>query len=89
MLYVIMATLRPGVAVDDVQRALRGSVNSWYRIASNIWIVSSEHDADALYQLVDPLVRPSGRLFVSRLDTSDSQGLMIPTFWTWLQRHNP
>lgn len=88
MLFVVMAVVRPGVTIEDVQRAFVSPVLSWYRIAPNVWIVSSWGDANNLHSQLESLIRPSGNLFISKLDLSSSQeGWMDKRFWDWLRDH--
>lgn len=85
MFYVIMAVVRAGVTIDDVQRAFTLPVMAWYRIAPNVWIVNTySGNATDLCRLVEPLVKPTGNVFVSRLETSDKQGWMDKKFWEWV-----
>lgn len=82
--YVVMAIVRPGVSIEDVQRAFRPPVQGWYRIAPNVWIVRSSGDAKLLFRQLESLIRPTGNLFISPLDISERQGWMDQKFWSWL-----
>lgn len=87
MFYVVMATVKPGVTIEDVQTALEPAM-SWYRIAPNVWIINTFESASTWQTRLKDLVSPTGRLFISRLDTSDRQGWMDKKFWDWLRSHN-
>ena len=81
MFYIVMATVNPGITIDDVQRALAGM--QWYRIAPNVWVVYSWMRADDLFNRLHYLTNPGGSLLISRLDWTDRQGFMPPAFWNW------
>lgn len=83
--YIVVATLRPGVAAEDVQRVFTWPVASWYRIASNVWIVSLIDDVAILAAMLSPLVIPNGKLFLTKVDLAEKHGLMEQNFWTWLE----
>lgn len=85
--HIIMATLNPGVTIKDFQAHLGGYVSSYYRIAPNVWVVVGFLDAATLAAVLNPLISPGGNLFVTRIDPTDNQGMMMPAFWIWLQKH--
>lgn len=88
MFYLVMAIVRTGVTIEDIQRAFASPVISWYRIAPNVWIVSSWGDASTIYEQLESLIKPGGNLFVSKLDVSDRQGWMDKRFWTWMREQS-
>jgi hypothetical protein len=87
LFHIVMATVNPGITIEDVQRIIRPGVVSYYRIAPNVWVVSSyENSASTLYERVKTLAIPNGRLFIGRLDMDDRQGWMDKPFWEWVRQ---
>ena len=60
---------------------------SWYRFTENNWVLYTTSDADKLYARLVPLVRPTGSLFISKLDMSEQQGWVSKKFWAWVEKH--
>jgi hypothetical protein len=90
-LYVVVLNVNPGITIADVQshlngsRNVNGSPNSYYRIANNVWIVEDELGEIYLYKLLEHFARPSGTLFISRLNARENRGFMVQDFWDWLK----
>lgn len=95
MLYLVMAVVKPGITIEDVQRQLNiamgaAIVSTWYRIAPNVWVVKAPAwtGAEDIRMQLKGLVEPSGRLMITRIDPSEKAGWMDQAFWTWLKTHS-
>lgn len=86
MLYVVMATVTPGITVKDVQDALGPVTNSYYRIAPNVWLIHSSIGARGVSEHIQPLCVPGGAVFVSRLDINDRWGYLGKQVWDWITK---
>lgn len=87
MFYVVMATVAPGITINDVQALLSGLSVSFYRLAPNVWILYTYSSARAISDVLQPLCNPGGQLFVSRLDLQDRWGWMNQQVWNWINQH--
>lgn len=87
MLYQVTATLNPGVGINDVQNALQlaPGYRSYYRLTNNTWIVSfSQGSGTSIYNALQHLSVPSGRLFICSLSNLQPLGWMDQEFWAWM-----
>ena len=80
---IAMVNVNPGLGVQDVQNVLQGMV-AWYRIAPNLWVLHTNEGPTIWSARLQPLVTPSGSLFISKLDPNGRQGLMQKAFWDWV-----
>jgi hypothetical protein len=82
--YVHIAT-KPDITYAQVE-AKMSLAKDWYRFDEKSWIVyTTLSSAQKLYERLEPLVKPEGRIFVCRLNTKERQGWMGSDFWTWLK----
>lgn len=91
-LYVVVVNVNPGLTVADVQSYMKGgTTNSFYRIANNVWIVDVDEalGEEYLFGMLNHLVKPSGTLFISRINARERKGFMSTKFWEWLKKRAP
>jgi hypothetical protein len=87
MLYMVTATLNPGVGVQRFQTVLNAA-HSWYRLNANLWIICSPHEGTTEWtQRLSTYTRPSGQLFISSVNRVGYQGWMSHDFWEWFNAH--
>ena len=86
MIYLVTATLNPGVALETFQASLNVA-HGWYRFAPYAWAICTQEGSVAWTQRLQPFVRPRGIIFVCRLDAADRFGWMSNDFWHWLDEH--
>lgn len=88
-LYVVVLNVNPGLTVADVQSYMKGgATNSYYRIANNVWIVDADEDLGEryLFGLLSHLAKPSGTLFICRINARERKGFMSSKFWEWFKK---
>lgn len=83
--YHIYIKRKAGSTLEAVE-AKMNLATDWYRYGTNIYIVYTTSDANKWYGRLEPLVKPDGRVFICKLDTTSRQGWMHKDFWTWLKQ---
>lgn len=86
MLYLVAATLNPGVHLDEVQGLLNHG-HSWFRFSATSWVVCTNEVALVWSNRLAPVVRPHGTVLICRLDVTDRFGWMTQEFWGWFDQH--
>jgi hypothetical protein len=87
MLYVVAMTLNPGVGMKRVQDAMN-LAHSWYRFGVSSWVLCTHESAATWSNRLSQFARPSGTMFIARLDPQEYQGWMTEEFWQWLRLHS-
>jgi hypothetical protein len=75
---------RADVTRAEVEKKLSLAVD-WFRYDSKIYVVYTTSNVDKWQERLIDLVKPSGHLFICRLDIKVRQGWMPKKFWTWLR----
>ena len=86
--YIIYIKRLPSVTFEQVKAKMNHALD-WYRVDETVWIVYSTSDPEKWHARLAPLVKETGRLFISKLDVTSRQGWMNKDFWSWLRREKP
>lgn len=81
----IYITQKAGVTRDEVEKKL-GLALDWFRYDNKVYVVYTTSDVDKWQERLIDLVKPSGHLFICRLDIKVRQRWMTKQFWNWLQK---
>jgi hypothetical protein len=74
---------KSGVTRAQVEEKLNLAVD-WYRYHPRCYVVFTTSEATKWQKRLLPLVETEGRLFICELNPTNYQGLMDPSFWSWL-----
>lgn len=83
--YCIHITRNGSATFDEIKQKMDSAVD-WYRVSESFWIVYTTSDTEKWFARLAPFVKPSGSLFICKLDVSTKQGWMNADFWSWLRR---
>ena len=83
--YMIHIERNPENSAEEVKEKMDLAVD-WYRMNSGLWFLYSTSSVDKWYERLAPLCKPTGNLFICKLDTEERQGWMSKDFWAWLKR---
>jgi len=81
----IYITQKAGVTRDEVEKKLSLALD-WFRYDNKVYVVYTTSDVDKWQERLIDFIKPSGHLFICRLDIKARQGWMTKTFWNWLQK---
>jgi len=79
--------LRPkfGITPKQVEDKMNLSLD-WFCYDTNNWVVYSISDANKLFARFQPLVEPTGSVFICELNLQNRNGWMPKALWTWLKK---
>lgn len=84
--YIVILVPRLGISIAQVQETLTLAAD-WHRFADHSWVIITDESAATWQARLKPFVNPGGKLFICRLDTTDKQGWLAKSFWTWLRNY--
>lgn len=84
-LYHISIVPKPGVTQEQVEEKLNLAVD-WYRYRDGCYVLETTGDENKWQTRLQPLVDPSGYLFICKFDISHYHGFMGEDFWEWMQK---
>lgn len=82
--YQVALRTRGGVSEKRLI-AVMNKASDWFKLADDCWILSTSRSVEEWYDLLLPLVKPEGILFICRLDITERKGWMPKLFWDWLK----
>lgn len=80
--YNIFIQPKNGISEEQVEKVMNLALD-WYRYSSMNWLVKSSSNINKWQTRLKPLVEPSGKLVILKLDPSGRQGWMAKDFWDW------
>ncbi|MFA6198127.1 MAG: hypothetical protein WC734_03170 [Patescibacteria group bacterium] len=83
--YHIYIVPKESVAFDTVEQKMNLAVD-WFRYNSKNWVVYSTSDVEKWVSRLQPLVEPTGDLFVCELNIQNRNGWMSKKFWEWIKK---
>jgi hypothetical protein len=83
--YQISIRATPGVTADQIQKKIDVAPD-WYRFGDGRWIVWTPATSKSWYDWLEPLIKPSGRITIFRLDMDDYFGYSDNSLWDWLKK---
>ena len=86
MLYLVAVSANPGTDLLKVQKVL-DAAHSWHRVTGTLWVICTNESSSVWTDRLTPFTRPSGSLFIGKLDPTDRQGWMSTAFWKWMNEH--
>jgi len=82
--YHIFILPKAGVTREMVEKKLNQALH-WYRYNDRCYVVYTSSNESKWFARLDPLVSPTGNLFICKLDPNNYHGRMQPSFWKWFQ----
>lgn len=82
--YMIYVVPKLGIAQEHVEQQMDRALD-WFRFNRNLWIVYTTSDSAKWFARLSPLVKPTGSLFICRLDVTKRHGWFNKELWTWIR----
>jgi hypothetical protein len=73
------------VRPEEIDEALTGKVQDWFRFNGLTWLVQTSMDASQVSALVNNVLTRDDSVAVLKVDLSDFHGWAPSETWTWLQ----
>ena len=76
---------RKNATQEDVEKKLDLALD-WYRYATGVYVVYTTSSPTKWKARLIDLVKPTGRVFICKMDVNRRQGWMNKDFWQWLRK---
>jgi hypothetical protein len=83
MVYLITYDLRvPGRDYTPLYNAIK-KYEDWQHPVESTWFISSNHQANDIYNYLFSFIDSNDRLLVIQVDRINKQGWLAKSFWDW------